>query len=182
VPRPTSVVTAEQLAEIPSDELRYELVEGHLHRMSPVGGIHGMLVLRLGSALAGWVQEHGLGVVMTEAGFVLARDPDTVRAPDLAFVRTDRIPAGGVPRGFWQGPPDLVVEILSPDDRPSDVHAKVQGYLQRDVRLVWILDPDARQVMVHRFAAAPATIAIDGTLDGEDVLPGFTYPLRRLLS
>ena len=182
MPRPTSVVTAEQLARLPDDEYRYELVEGRVRRMSPVGGLHGMLVVRLAAALAAYVEQHDRGVIMTEAGFVLGRNPDTVRAPDIAFVRKDRIPAEGVPRSYWQQPPDVAVEMLSPEDRPHDVHAKVRDYLRHDVRLVWVVDPDAREATVYRPSAVPATIGIDGALDGGGVLPGFTFALRSLFA
>jgi Uma2 family endonuclease len=178
----SSVVTAEQLARFPDDEFRYELVDGRVHRMSPVGGVHGMLVVRLAAAIELWLQEHPIGVLLTETGFVLTRNPDTVRAPDLAFVRADRIPSTGVPFGFWPGAPDLAVEILSPDDSPSDVRTKVRDYLRRGVPLVWVIDPRAQRVTAYRPSAVFQTLAADGALDGGGVLPGFTYPLRRLFA
>lgn len=181
VPYPASVTTAEQLAQLPDDECRYELVEGRLRRMSPVGGVHGMLVLRLGAAIAAWVTERDLGVVMTETGFVLGRHPDTVRAPDLAFVCASRIPRAGVPADYWPGAPDLVAEVLSPGDRRIEMRAKVQDYLRSGVRLVWVIDPAARVCTVYRtLSAIPRRVA--HTLDGEDVLPGFTCSLSHLFA
>src|SRR5690242_7476980 len=100
--RHTGVITADEFARLPNDDFRYELVAGVVHRMSPVGGQHGMLTVRLAAALAGWAERHHAGAVMTETGFVLATNPDTVRAPDLSFVRRDRVPASGLPVGFWR--------------------------------------------------------------------------------
>lgn len=181
MPFPASVTTAEQLARLPDDECRYELVEGRLRRMSPVGGVHGMLVLRLGAAIAAWVAERDLGVVMTETGFVLERNPDTVRAPDLAFVHASRIPPTGVPAGYWPGAPDLVAEILSPGDRRTEMRAKVRDYLRSGVRLVWVIDPVARACTVSRsLSAIPGRV--QHTLDGEDVLPGFSCSLPQLFA
>ena len=181
VPYSASVTTAEQLAQLPDDECRYELVEGRLRRMSPVGGVHGMLVLRLGAAIAAWVTQRDLGVVMTETGFVLERNPDTVRAPDLAFVQASRIPPAGVPVGYWPGFPDLVAEVLSPTDRPTDTRAKVRDYLRSGVRVVWVIDPVARVCTVYRTPSAIPS-CVEHTLDGEDVLPGFCCSLPQLFA
>lgn len=177
---PARLVTADELARIPDDDHRYELVAGRVIRMSPTGGVHGCLVLRLGSFLREHVETHNLGRVMTETGFKLASNPDTVRAPDLSFVRRERIPPSGLPRGFWDGPPDLAVEILSPDDRPSETLAKVDEYLTMGVRLVWVVDPDEERATAYRRWAVPVTIGVDEELDGGEVVPGFRCPLRRV--
>lgn len=177
---PARLVTADELARIPDDDYRYELVAGRIIRMSPTGGVHGCLVLRLGSFLREHVEAYNLGRVMTETGFKLASNPDTVRGPDLSFVRRERIPSSGLPRGFWNGPPDLAVEILSPDDRPSETLAKVDEYLTLGVRLVWVVEPDEESATAYRRWAVPVTIGIDEELDGGDVVPGFRCPLRRV--
>jgi Uma2 family endonuclease len=176
-----SVTTAEQLARLPDDDCRYELVQGRLRRMSPVGGVHGVVVVRLAAAMAAWVAEHGLGLVMTETGFVLTRDPDTVRAPDLAFVRASRIPTTGVPTGYWTGAPDLAVEVLSPDDRRPDVRERVRDYQRNGARLVWVLDPATREGIVYR-TRSDIPVRVEDILDGEDVLPGFRCPLPELFT
>jgi Uma2 family endonuclease len=174
------LVTVEEFARIPDDDHRYELVEGRVVRMSPPGSRHAVLAARLTSMLDRHVEEHGLGVVMTSGGFHLASRPDTVREPDVAFVRAERIPESGVPDGFWPGPADLAVEIRSPGDRLSDIAAKVDEYLGRGVRLVWVVDPNARTVTVHQPNQPPVILEQNATLDGGAVIPGFSCALEKI--
>src|SRR5262245_17910253 len=108
----TGLVTAEELARLPEDGCRYELVEGRLVRMSPVSFDHGRVVLRIGFLLSRHLEQRPAGVIGTEIGFELASNPDTVRGPDIAFVRNERVPPTGS-RGFVKGPPDLAIEVLS---------------------------------------------------------------------
>lgn len=137
----TRLLTADELERMPEDDFRYELVQGRLVRMSPVGLVHGKVTMALAMLLGAHVKAHNLGSVFPEVGFKLASNPDTVRGPDLAFVRRDRIPLPW-PRGFYQGPPDLAVEVLSPDDRPSEISTKVDEYLTHGTRFVVVIDPD----------------------------------------
>ena len=111
------LVTAEEFARIPDDDYHYELVEGCVVRMSPPGSRHGALATRIGALLHQHVDSQRLGAVLTSAGFKIAGDPDTVREPDIAFIRGERIPSTGIPDGFWPGPPDLAIEIRSPGSR-----------------------------------------------------------------
>ena len=99
-----------------------------------------------------------------------------MREPDIAFVRQDRIPADGVPDGFWPGAPDLAVEVTSPGDRPSEIRAKVSDYLARGVRLVWVVDPKKKTVTTHNPLSTPVTLGVDDVLDAGDVVPGFSLP------
>jgi Uma2 family endonuclease len=174
------LVTVEEFARIPDDDHRYELVEGRVIQMSPPGGRHAVLAARLTSLLDRHVEEHGLGVVMSSGGFLLASRPDTVREPDVAFVRAERIPASGVPDGFWPGPADLAVEIRSPGDRGSEIATKVDEYLGRGVRLVWLVDPKARTITVHQPNQPPVILEREATLDGGTVVPGFSCSLESL--
>ncbi len=169
----THLVTAEELEKFPDDDYRYELVEGRVIRMSPTGTLHGWLVMRFGAELTQHVNARRLGLVVTEVGFRLASSPDTVRAPDLAFIRRERVPDGTLPRGFWHGPPDLAAEVLSPDDRPSDVHDKVTEYLTHGVSLVVVIDPDERTVTTHRAFGPPITLGAADLLDLDEVVQGF---------
>jgi Uma2 family endonuclease len=180
MPRSEPLVTAEEFARIPNDDYHYELVEGRIVRVSPPGSRHGVLTTRLAMLLGQHVDSHGLGVVMTPAGFKLATNPDTVREPDVAFVRRDRIPGAGVPDGFWPGPPDLAVEIRSPGDRGSEILAKVHDYLARGVRLVWVVDPKKRTVSVHRPHSAPEAFGVGDVLDAGDVMADFICEIRRI--
>jgi Uma2 family endonuclease len=174
------VVTAEELEKFPEDDYRYELVAGRVIKMSPVGYQHGRIVMQLGYLLKRHLEGLGLGVVLTEVGFKLASNPDTVRAPDVAFIRQERIPAPD-PRGFWNGPPDLAVEVLSPDDSTSEVRERVEEYLARGVRLVVVVDPDTRVVSAARPSTATVTVrSDDDLLDLDDVVPGFRCTLREI--
>jgi Uma2 family endonuclease len=177
MPAHERLVTAEEFARIPNDDYHYELVEGRVVHMSPPGSRHGVLATRIAMLLAQHADAHRLGAVMTCAGANLAADPDTVREADVAFVRQDRIPAAGVPDGFWPGAPDLAVEIRSPGDRPSEVGAKVDDYLARGVRLVWVVDPKQKTVTTQ---SPRVTLGEDDVLDAGDVVPGFSCPVSRI--
>jgi Uma2 family endonuclease len=115
-------------------------------------------------------------------GFVLRRDPDTVRAADIAFVRRERLPAGDLPRGFFEGAPDLVVEILSPSDRYTDILRKVSEWLEAGAAMVWVVDPEHHGVMVFRSDGTLRLLGESDSLEGEEVLPGFRYPVGELFS
>jgi Uma2 family endonuclease len=176
----TRLVTAEELARLPDDGYRYELVEGRLIRRSPVNFDHGRIVLRIGFLLNRHLEQQPVGVIGTEIGFKLASNPDTVRGPDIAFLRSERVPARGG-RGFVKGAPDLVIEILSPDDRPGEMRAKIEGYVARGVSLVVVVDPGDRTATMFRPKAATITLASDtDVLDLSDVITGFRCHLREI--
>jgi Uma2 family endonuclease len=170
-------MTAEDLFELPDDGLRHELVEGELHTMTPAGESHGWVALGIGAKIFDHVEQAGLGrAYAAETGFLLHRGPDTVRAPDVAFVARDRL-SGDPSSGFAELAPDLVVEVVSPSDRASDVASKATIWLDAGVRLVWVVDPQARLAAVHHPGGLVTVLREDGVLDGEDVLPGFRLPL-----
>jgi Uma2 family endonuclease len=124
----------------------------------------------------------GSGVVTTaEAGFQIAHEPDTVRAPDVAFVRAERIPSGGV-KGFFQGAPDLAVEVVSPTDRQSEVAAKVQEWLLAGCSVVWVVDPENRAVTVHRNHSEAVILTTTDTLTGGEVLPDFSMRVAEIFA
>jgi len=165
----TGITTAEQLLRA-QHVGRCELVRGELRTLIPPGAEHGRIAAGLLVAIANHVNAQGLGTVFaSETGFVLSRDPDTVRAPDVAFVRAGRPPAPR--RGYYEGAPDLAVEVLSPDDRPAYVRDKVAEWLQAGARSVWVVDPETRTVTVHRRRRPPATLCERDTLS-DDVPPG----------
>lgn len=176
-----SLMTAEQLLERPDDDHKYELDRGALVRMSPTGAEHGVVTVKLGHALQEHMEASGAGVCCgAETGFILQRDPDLVRAPDAAFVARSRIPGSGVPSSYWPFAPDFAAEVASPSDRFSQLSAKVVEYFRAGTRLVWIVEPATRTVHVYR---TPNRVQVFGEaeeLSGEDVLPGFRCPVRRL--
>jgi len=127
-----SLMTAGELLYMPDDGFRYELVKGELLRMAPAGSEHGVTVMNITLPLAVFVKAHNLGIVFgAGTGFKIASDPDTVRAPDVAFVHRDRVPESGIPKSFWPGAPDLAVEVVSPNDTKAEVEDKVgEGLMQ----------------------------------------------------
>jgi Uma2 family endonuclease len=156
------------------------LVQGELILMSPSGYDHGWIAGNIVGALRDFVKSKKLGRVSTaEAGFFISRNPDTVRAPDVAFVRAERIPPGGQKK-FFDGPPDLAVEVLSPDDRSSDVNAKIYDWLHAGCLQVWIVDPQNKTVTVYRSRNNVAVYTLGETLAADDILPGFSLPVAEI--
>jgi Uma2 family endonuclease len=164
--------TASELFEMPDDGFRYELVKGELRKMSPAGGEHGAVIWNLSGLLAPHVKVIGQGFG-AETGFKIASDPDTVRAADIAFVRRERIPSTGIPKNFWELAPDLVIEVVSPGDTYSEVHEKVEDWLNAGVRAVWVVDSKRRIVTVYRSMTDVIHLSEGDELDGGDVVPGF---------
>lgn len=171
-----SPVTADQLLSA-SGLGRCELVRGELIAMPPAGEEHGDVAMNVGALLQVYVKQRRLGkVYAAETGFKIESDPDTVRAPDVAFVRADRL--GPRPsKKFFRGPPDLAVEVLSPDDRMGEMLAKIHQWLDSGCRAVWLVDPETRTVTVYRSQSQIVTLGISDTLTGEDVVPGFAMPV-----
>lgn len=177
-------LTARDLWAMGGGDVRRELVDGEIIEMVPVGGLHGRITVEVVRRLADFVEPHRLGeVVAGDVGFVLGlpQDPERVRAPDVAFLSAQRIPAGGLPEGFLHGAPDLAVEVLSPSDPRGGVEQKVRDYLDAGARLVWVVAPRARTVTVYRADGSAHLLRETDQLDGEDVLPGLTIPLADVL-
>ena len=177
-----TLFTAEDLWQLPEGGRWYELVKGELIEMTPPGGRHGKIALRLGRYLQTHVDAHRLGEVMVESGFLLASQPDTVRGPDISFAAAERVPSEGLPEGFFPGAPDLAVEIVSPGDTDVEVQDKVMDYLTHGTRRVWVVRPRQRTVTVHRPDGTARLLQGKDVLDGEDVVPGFTFLLQELFA
>src|SRR5262245_45488704 len=163
------LMTAAELLRLPDDGQRHELVAGELRSMAPSGGEHGRVIIKLTVPFATYIEAHGLGAVFgAETGFLLAVDPDTVLAPDLAFVRRERVEAVGNERSYWPGAPDLVAEVISPNDLYTEVEEKVAAWLAYGARMVLVLNPRRRTVSLHR-PDRPVRVLTDAdVLDGED--------------
>ena len=173
--------TAEELTCLPADGRRLELVKGKLYEMAPAGGRHGRVAMRIGRLLDTHVELTGLGQVFAaETGFILQRNPDTVRAPDAAFVAQDRMPPGETPDGYLALAPDLAVEVISPNDRPREVREKVADWLNAGTRLVWVIYPSSRTTTVHRSPDSVQELGAEDLLDGAEVVPGFACRLGEL--
>ncbi len=176
-----SLMTADELLRTRVPDKRTELVRGVLVVREPAGSRHGLVTMNLGAELAVYAKQTGAGgVYAAETGFKLASNPDTVRAPDIAFVTRERLPPPAT-TGYPPLAPDLAVEVLSPGDRPGEVLAKVADWLSAGTRLVWVVDPERRVARVYRHDGGEIIVPADGELDGDDVLPGFSCSLASIL-
>jgi Uma2 family endonuclease len=175
------LMTADELWRMPDDGQRHELIAGELRSMPPSGWEHGWIAVRVTVPLSQYVDANRLGVVCgAETGFILTRDPDTVRAADVAFVRRERVLAAGDVKSYWPGAPDLAVEVVSPHDRYTEVDAKVVEWLTHGTRMVLVVNPRRRVVAVHRPHRAVRELTESDVLDGEDVVPGWTLAVREI--
>jgi Uma2 family endonuclease len=160
---------------------RVELVKGVPVEMAPTSMSHGMVALRIGAYVYNYVTEHDLGVAMgAETGFLVSRDPDVLRAADLAFVDKGRAASVDDEHKFIPFPPDLAVEVISPSDRAGSIQEKIDDYLEAGVRLLWVIYPQTQKVVVHTPDGRAVTLGIGDTLTGGEVLPGFELPLVKL--
>ena len=175
----TKLMTADDLLRLRGEGVRGELIRGVLHETMPTGHEHGKIVTSLVFELVGFVKPRRVGtVVASDSGVWLERDPDTVREPDIAFTSAAKIPLDARIPGYAEAVPDLIVEVRSPGNSRREVHDKARMWLSHGVLLVWVVHPDTRTIDVHQPDRPVATISADGTLDGADVLPGFSCALE----
>ena len=171
----TRLLTADDLLRLYSRGVRGELIRGVLCETMSTGQRHGKIVMNLGSELRVFIKSRRLGTLVgSDSGVQLERDPDTVREPDIAFTSVNRLPLGEDVPGYAEVVPDLVVEVASPSDSRREVYDKALMWLGHGVRLVWVVHPDTRTVDVHRADGPIVTLNEGDSLDGLDVLPGFT--------
>ena len=173
------LLTAADLLRLHSEGVKGELIMGVLHKKVSSGLEHGQIAINWGILLGSFVKPRRLGRLFgSDTGVQLEHDPDTVREPDVAFISAERMPLDVHERRYAQVVPDLVVEIVSPNDRPVPVFDKAQMWLRHGVRLVWITDPEARIITALPQSGPTRMFAETDTLDGGDVLTGFTCPVR----
>jgi Uma2 family endonuclease len=175
-------MTAEQLLAMADDGKRYELVEGELRMMSPAGGRHGRITLKLGRRIGDHVEHHNLGETFAaETGFLLQKDPDTVRAPDVAFVSHATLGELADEPGYLPVVPDLVAEIISPSDLSSDVEKKALEWLAAGVKAVIVVDPQTKTIRHYR-PGGIVHVVQSGSIDLGDVIPSFSLELSDLFA
>lgn len=168
-------MTAEQLLRHRHEPYRQELIDGILYEMEPPGAEHGVVAASIGYDLMRHVKAAGLGIaIAAEVGYLLATDPDTVRAPDVAFVSSERMPAGGIPTGYWPGPPDLAIEVVSPNDRHSEVEGKALQWLSAGTRAVIVVDPPRRTATIYRARDDVRVLHGSQRIELDDVVPGWS--------
>ena len=169
--------TAEDLWKQIDDGYRYELVKGVIRRMPPAGFDHGIRAAKIGRHLDAHVEKHKLGYVCgAETGFKISENPDTVRAPDAAFVCQTAIDEQGIPKGYWEGAPDLAVEVIS----PSDTYTEVDEWLNAGCAMVWVMNPRRETVEVYRSPEDITVLRGNDILEGGDVIEGFQCYVRDL--
>ena len=175
----TRPMTAEEILLLPDDGYRYELVRGDLKQMSPSGNYHGRLASNVNVPLGSYVRANDLGqTYVADTGYLISSD--TVRAPDVAFISRERLEKIGETDGYWPGAPDLVVEVISPNDRYTEVEEKVAEWLGAGARMVIVVNPRRRSVRVHRSLSDVIDLTQGDVIDGADVVPGWTLPLSEI--
>lgn len=174
------LLTADDLLAMPDDGIRYELIDGELRKAAPAGSQHGRITHKIEIDLGRHVEANDLGVVFAaETGFRLRTDPDTVRAPDVAFVAKRRYAQVGDMPGYWPGAPDLAIEVLSPGDNYAEVEEKVFDWLDAGCRLVIVLNPRQRTATAYRSRASIRVHTDSETLDAGDAVPGWSFAVAR---
>lgn len=177
----TGLMTADELLMMPNSRWGYELVRGKLKKYMPAGILHGFIASKIGAFLTIFVDEHNLGAVFAaETGFYIFQNPDTVRAPDSAFVGKEKLAKYGISKGFFPDAPDLAVEVVSPNDKKKDIEDKIQDYLKAGVKLIWIIYPQKQFAAVYRQSKIVSILFENDELEGEDVIPNFTLPLEKI--
>ena len=175
------LTTADELLRMPDDGYRYELTKWDLKKMAPAGNEHGMLSLKLAAKLWYFVEANKLGTVYAaETGFKLTVDPDTVRAPDAAFISQKRLDEVGPVQGYWPGAPNLAAEVVSPNDLFTEVSEKVAEWLAAGSGMVVVVNPRRHQVLVHAPGADVKVLGLGDTLEGGEVVPGWQLPISEL--
>jgi len=178
----TTHTTADELLALPMGMgQRYELVAGALRVMSPAGWRHGEVAVNVTTILSSYIRQHKLGRgFAAETGFRLERDPDTVRAPDYAFIARQNLPITDPTEAFWPGAPDLAVEVLSPGDTSGEVSEKVAAWLTAGCMAVWVIDPKLQTVTIYESRTNVRILTAGATVVGEPVLPGFSCAVEEI--
>lgn len=176
----TKLITADELLAMPRAGNRYELIRGVLIRKMPTGEHHGIVVVLTAHCITQYALSSGYGQTRTgEPGYLLDRDPDTVRAPDVAWYSPDNLPPPGT-QGFPDIVPDLVVEVKSPINSNPEMAAKARMWLSYGAKMALVMDPQTETVIIHKPDVSPITLTVDDVLDLGDLLPGFSCPVRSL--
>lgn len=174
-------LTLEEYRALPEEDgNRVELVRGRLVREPRPGGAHGWLAVELIVRIESYARKHDLGRTVTEAGFLLADEPPTVRGPDVAFISAEELPPDGPPEGYWRQPPDLAIEVVSPSNTAAGIQAKVLEYLDAGTRMVWVVDPGTESVTAYRSREEIRVLTAGEAVEGGDVLSSFRMELSEL--
>jgi len=176
-------MTADELLKLHIPNKRIELLEGVAMVREPAGYVHGRVTMNLTARLVLYLQGRPAPsgqLIAAATVFTLAKGPDTVRSPDIAYIRPDRVPHPETP-GFPELAPDLVVDVLSPEDRPREIQQRAGQWLVAGTQVVWVVDPRRQATHVYRSDGTEEFIGTDGSLHGEDILPGFECRLEAIM-
>jgi Uma2 family endonuclease len=177
------LLTAEELAALPEHEPAYELIDGELHEKMAAAKLHGRIALKIGTLLWNWIEQQDIaGEAGIETGFILARNPDVVRLPDVHYISAERIAQADAQNVYWDVAPDLAVEVISPSETAHKVQEKLRHYLAAGTRLVWQVYPARREVVVHQADGSGRTCTAEETLEFPTVLPGFRCTVAELFA
>jgi Uma2 family endonuclease len=177
------IMTATELASLSPEASHGELVQGEFISMSPAGFTHGRIALKIGTYLNIFILEHQLGeAYAAETGFILKHNPDTVRAPDVAFVTSQRAAQQSKETGFFDGAPDLAVEVISPNEMVDDIESKLIDYLEAGTKMVWLVFPRTQSITVYRSLTDIRVFTVEDKIDCEDLLPGFSAAVKEIFS
>jgi Uma2 family endonuclease len=175
----TKLITADELLAM-GDIGRCELIYGELVMMSPAGFTHGEVASRIGRLIGNFVEDNDLGVTLgAETGYILARNPDLVRAPDVSVVQKGRLPGGPLNK-FFPGAPDLTVEVVSPDDTMREVSDKADLWVAHGAVSAWVVDPNSQTVTIHRRGMQPINLGIPDDLRDDPAIPGFVLAVSKI--
>ena len=175
----SGLLTADDLLRLYSEGVKGELIRGVLHETVAAGGEHGDIAGALIGEIRGYARPRRLGRVGgSDTGIMLERNPDTVREPDAYYISAEKLPLNVRVAGYYEVVPDMVAEIRSLSDRLTEFNEKIQMWLSFGVRLVLAIYPQTRTIAAHRPGQPVVTLAYDDTLDGGDVIPGFSCPVR----
>lgn len=176
-----TLITAEEFLAIPDDGQRYELIQGELRAVAGAGGEHGNIGAKLLGRLLVHVEDRDLGRVFNaDTGYVIRRNPDVVRLADVSFISKERWESIERREGLIEGGPDLTVEVVSPSDSSEDVHEKALLWLSSGVQLLWVVHPRTRTVTGYTPDRQARLLGLEDMLDGGQVVPGFSLPVRYL--
>jgi Uma2 family endonuclease len=179
----STLMTAEEFEQRPDDGKRYELIDGELREMAPTVNWHGEVESNLVIRLGGHVQARGLGRVSCgEILYIVRRNPDRVRAADIAFIHQERVPPLEARQHIMEVIPDLVVEVLSKHDTVEEISDRIDDWLGAGVQMLWIVDPFRRTVTIYQSGRDPVLLGEHGILEGNPVVPGFHCPVAEIFA
>lgn len=175
-------IISDDLLDLPKDGFRYEIVRGELRKKMPSGILHALIAGRIAGLLSGFIRQRRLGEILTaEPGFKLSLTPETLRVPDVSFMRMDKFLQIKNLDKFYSGAPNLAVEVISPSETFQDVQEKIEDYLASGVEMIWIVRPKQTTITVYRPQHELTVLRIGDSLDGADVIPGFTCSVEDIL-